>query len=114
MRLFRLLGKPTAALARFVVVAALLGSFIGSDTALAAEPSAAAKAAFEQFEISMAGALVVVCAEPEKAERYYGMRGERLYSTQNCAAAIQNMLLEAHSLGLGTRWIGAFDYSKQH
>ncbi|MBT5033362.1 MAG: sel1 repeat family protein [Rhodospirillales bacterium] len=50
MRLFRLLGKPTAALARFVVVAALLGSFIGSDTALAAEPSAAAKAAFEQGE----------------------------------------------------------------
>ena len=68
-----------------------------------------AKAAFEQYEIAMAGALIVVCAEPEKAERYYGMRGERLYSTQNCAAAIQNMLLEAHSIGLGTRWIGAFD-----
>ena len=48
MRLFRLLGKPTATLARFVVVAVLLGSFTGSNTALAAEPSAAAKAAFEQ------------------------------------------------------------------
>jgi len=66
-------------------------------------------AAYEQYEIALAGALIVVCAEPEKAERYYGLRGERLYTTQNCAAAVQNMLLEAHSLGLGTTWIGAFD-----
>ena len=68
-----------------------------------------AEAAHDQYEIAMAGALIVVCAEPEKAERYYGLRGERLYSIQNCAAAIQNMLLEAHSLGLATSWIGAFD-----
>ena len=68
-----------------------------------------AEACHEQFEIGMAGALIVVCAELDKAERYYGLRGERLYSTQNCAAAIQNMLLEAQSLGLGTSWIGAFD-----
>jgi nitroreductase len=68
-----------------------------------------AKASYEQYEIAMAGALIVVVAEPEKAERYYGLRGERLYTVQNCAAAIQNMLLEAHSLGLGTRWIGAFE-----
>ncbi len=68
-----------------------------------------AEACFEQYEIAQAGVLIVVCAEPDKAERYYGLRGERLYSVQNCAAAIQNMLLEAHSLGLGTRWVGAFD-----
>jgi nitroreductase len=68
-----------------------------------------AEATHEQFEIAQAGAIIVVCSEPEKAERYYGLRGERLYSIQNCAAAIQNMLLEAHSLGLGTAWIGAFD-----
>ena len=68
-----------------------------------------AAAAFDQYDIALAGALIIVCAEPEKAERYYGLRGERLYSVQNCAAAIQNMLLEAHSLGLGGGWIGAFD-----
>ena len=68
-----------------------------------------AEAAYEQYEIVNAGVLVIVCAEPEKAERYYGLRGERLYTIQNCAAAIQNMLLEAQSLGLGTRWIGGFD-----
>ncbi len=68
-----------------------------------------AQACHEQYEIVPAGALIVVCAEPEKAERYYGERGRNLYSIQNCAAAVQNMLLEAHSIGLGTRWIGAFD-----
>ncbi len=68
-----------------------------------------AEAALQQYEIINAGVLIVVCGEPEKAGRYYGLRGERLYTTQNCAAAIQNMLLEAHSLGLGTRWIGAFE-----
>ena len=68
-----------------------------------------AEACFEQYEIIQAGALIIVCAEPEKGERYYGLRGERLYTVQNCAAAIQNMLLEAHSLGLGTRWICGFD-----
>lgn len=68
-----------------------------------------AEAAFEQYDIAMAAVLILICAEPEKAERYYGLRGERLYTVQNCAAAVQNMLLEAHSLGLGSTWIGAFD-----
>lgn len=68
-----------------------------------------AEACYEQYEIMQAGVLIVVCAEPEKAERYYGLRGDRLYSVQNCAAAIENMLLEAHSLGLATRWVGGFD-----
>jgi nitroreductase len=68
-----------------------------------------AQACYDQLEVAEAANLIVVCAEPEKVERYYGLRGERLYSVQNCAAAIQNMILEAHSLGLGTRWIGAFE-----
>ena len=68
-----------------------------------------AEMCYGQLEIAQAAVLIVVCAEPEKAERYYGLRGERLYTVQNCAAAIQNMLLEAHSLGLGGRWIGGFD-----
>ncbi len=68
-----------------------------------------AEAAHEQYEISGAPLLIIICAEPEKAQRYYGLRGERLFTIQNCAAAAQNMILEAESLGLGTRWIGAFD-----
>lgn len=68
-----------------------------------------AELSHEQYEIAQAAVLIVVCGEPEKAERYYGERGRNLYSIQNCAAAVQNMLLEAQSLGLSTRWVGAFD-----
>jgi nitroreductase len=67
-----------------------------------------AEACYEQYDIVKA-TLIVVCSEPEKVARYYGLRGERLYSVQNCAVAIENMILEAQSLGLGTRWIGAFE-----
>ncbi len=70
-----------------------------------------AEACHEQYDIAQAGVLVVVCCEQEKAERYYGSRGKQLYSIQNCAAAVENMLLEAHSLGLGSKWIGAFSES---
>lgn len=62
--------------------------------------------------IAMAPACIVACAEPEKAELYYGERGRRLYSIQNLAMAIQNMLLEAHALGLGACCVGAFDSAK--
>lgn len=44
-----------------------------------------------------------------KTKRFYGIRGERLYSIQSSAAAVENMLLAAHSLGLGACWVGAFD-----
>jgi len=69
-------------------------------------------ASYDQYEIAAAFALLVVCAEPEKAERYYGEKGKTFYTVQNCAAAVQNMLLEAHSIGLATRWVGAFDEEK--
>ncbi len=68
-----------------------------------------AEAAVQQYWMITAPVHIVICAEPEKAERYYGIRGERLYTVQNCAAAVENMLLEAHSLGLGACWVGAFD-----
>lgn len=70
---------------------------------------AIAEAALQQYWMNQAPVHIVVCAEPEKAERYYGTRGARLYTVQNCAAAVQNILLEAHSLGLGSCWIGAFE-----
>lgn len=68
-----------------------------------------AEACLKQFWMERAPVLIVVCSEPEKAKRFYGIRGERLYSIQNCAAAVENMLLTAHSLGLGGCWVGAFD-----
>ncbi len=68
-----------------------------------------AEACLKQTWIESAPTIIAVVAEPEKARRFYGARGERLYTIQNCAAAAENMLLAAHDLGLGACWIGAFD-----
>lgn len=71
-----------------------------------------AEAAFDQDWMEEAPVHIVVVGEPEKAERFYGSRGERLYTIQSCAAAVENMLLMANELGLGSCWVGAFDESK--
>jgi len=68
-----------------------------------------ADACLQQLWMAKAPVHIIVCSEPEKAKRFYGLRGERLYTIQNCAAATQNMLLTAHSLKLGACWVGAFD-----
>ncbi|MBN2368745.1 nitroreductase family protein, partial [Candidatus Woesearchaeota archaeon] len=68
-----------------------------------------AEAAMQQMWIAEAPVIIVVVAEIEKIKQFYGIRGERLYAIQNCAAAIQNMLLTAHALGLSSTWVGAFD-----
>lgn len=71
-----------------------------------------AEASAGQHWIADAPYIIVIISEPDKANRFYGIRGERLYAIQNCAAAAENMLLAAHSLGLGSCWIGAFDENK--
>lgn len=70
------------------------------------------KASFDQEWMQQAPIHIVIAAEPEKAERFYGTRGERLYTIQSCAAVVQNMLLMATELGLGSCWVGAFDERK--
>lgn len=44
---------------------------------------------------------IVVCGDT-RLEKHEG------YWVQDCSAAVQNMLLAAHSLGLGTVWLGVF------
>ncbi len=73
---------------------------------------AIADACFQQYWMANAPIHIVICNKPADVERYYGIRGERLYSVQNCAAAAENMLLMAHDQGLGACWIGAFDEDK--
>ncbi|MBI1935331.1 nitroreductase family protein [Candidatus Woesearchaeota archaeon] len=70
---------------------------------------AIAEACAQQYWVQDAPIQIVVVGEPEKAERYYGTRGARVYTLQSAGAAIQNMLLTAHALGLGACWVGAFD-----
>ena len=70
-----------------------------------------AAAAPDQDFIATAPVVLVVCRDSRIASTY-GQRGVRLYAIQDSAAAIQNMLLAAYALGLGTCWVGAFDERK--
>jgi len=74
-----------------------------------AKRKAIAETCIQQYWMAEAPVHIVVVGEPEKQERYYGTRGERIYTVQGAGAAIQNMLLTAHTLGLGSCWVGAFD-----
>jgi nitroreductase len=51
---------------------------------------------------------IVVCINSRLAGAMYSDRGLKLYGTQGVAAAIENILLSAQSLGLATCWVGAF------
>ncbi|MBI4016599.1 MAG: nitroreductase family protein [Candidatus Aenigmarchaeota archaeon] len=73
-----------------------------------AKKRAVVDACVEQFWIETAPVLVVVCGDPVKVERLYGDKGA-FYTIQNCAAAIENMLLTAHDMSIGSCWVGAFD-----
>jgi nitroreductase len=67
-----------------------------------------ASAAYDQNFIKQAPVAVVVCAD-HRIQTTYGERGITLYAIMDCAAAIQNMMLCAYSLGLGSCWVGAFN-----
>jgi nitroreductase len=67
-----------------------------------------AEAALQQSFIEEAPVVLVVCANASRSSQVYGMRGETMYCIQDTAAATQNILLTAYSLGLGTCWVGAF------
>ena len=58
--------------------------------------------------IARAPLVVVACADLRIASRY-AERGINLYCIQDTAASVQNLLLAAHDLGLGTCWVGAFN-----
>jgi len=72
------------------------------------------KACYDQVWIETAPVIIAVIADIRKTSRLYGLRGERLYAIQECAAAIQNLLLMAENLGLGSCWVGAFDEKMMH
>ncbi len=69
---------------------------------------ALARAALGQYFIAEAPVAIVVCADLSAHAGAYGGRGVELYSIQDTAAAIENILLAATALGLGTCWVGAF------
>jgi len=67
------------------------------------------EAALGQSFIEEASLVIVVCANEDRSAEGYGFRGRSLYCIEDTSAAVQNILLAAYSLGLGTCWIGAFN-----
>ncbi len=65
-------------------------------------------AALNQSFIHEAPIVIVACANEARSSQGYGNRGANLYCIQDTAAAIQNILLAAHAMGLGACWVGAF------
>lgn len=70
-----------------------------------------ALAAYGQAFVQEPPVILVVCVLPERSAKRYGERGRSLYCLQDTAAAVQNVLLEATRLGLGSCWVGAFQES---
>jgi nitroreductase len=66
-------------------------------------------AAMHQRWATAAPVIIVVCVDPRPCAARYGVRGEQLYSIQDTAAAVENILLAAVDRGLASCWIGAFD-----
>lgn len=67
------------------------------------------EAAYGQGMLTSAPVVIAVIADKERCAERYEDRGRELYCLQDTAAAIQNMLLCACDLGLGTCWMGAYD-----
>ncbi len=64
-------------------------------------------AALNQNFIAEAPLVIVGCAD-RRIENRYGDRGIHLYTIQDVACSIMNMMLTAHENGLGSVWVGAF------
>jgi len=70
---------------------------------------AVAKACHEQMWMAQAPLHIAVIGEPQHQKRYYGSRGEKLYTIQNCANCAMSIIIAAESVGLGSCWVGSFD-----
>ncbi len=67
-----------------------------------------AKACLDQDWIATAPVVIVVLSNDSSLEREYGKRGAELYSIQNVAAAVENLILAAWNFGIGSTFVGAF------
>lgn len=65
-----------------------------------------------QYWMAKAPLFIVVLSDYSLTKELYKERGERLFAVQSAAAAIQNILLSAKSLGLESCWVGAFDENR--
>lgn len=65
-------------------------------------------ASLNQSWMKYAPVVIAICSDQSQIEKLYNERA-KLYSTQNCFLATQNILLKATSLGLSTCIVSIFD-----
>lgn len=75
------------------------------------QKSLLADAADEQDFIATAPIVLVICSDFSAFEKEYGDLAEK-FCTQSTAAAIENILVTANSLGVGSTWVGSFAEAK--
>lgn len=68
-----------------------------------------AEACLQQYWMQQAPVHIVIFAKLTREEQFYGIRGTRLYSIQDCAMAAMNIMLAAQDLGLGTCFVSALE-----
>jgi nitroreductase len=66
---------------------------------------------YQQGPVVESNFLVVVCSDDTELIRLYKNQG-KFFGIQNNAAGIQNIMLKAHSMKIGSCWIGAYDEDK--
>ena len=62
----------------------------------------------KQSWISQAPVLLVVCSDRTMLKSYYGEKADK-YCIQTVAAAAENMLIRANSLGVSSCWVDTFE-----
>jgi nitroreductase len=80
----------------------------------AAVRQALSRASLSQEFVAQAPVVLVFCANPKRAARRYGNRGERLYAAQDATIACTFAMLAATAQGLSTTWVGAFNDHAVH
>ena len=71
-----------------------------------------AEAAEKEEWVAGAPVIIVACVDNKIAGSRFGERGTKLYGVQGVAAAVENLMLAANALGLGTCWVGSFSEGK--
>ncbi len=71
-----------------------------------------AEAAGQQYWMEQAPVHIVIVGVFNKHQRFFGDRGKELYVIQDCAMAALQMMLAAHSLGLGSCFVSAINEEK--
>jgi len=67
-----------------------------------------ARACLNQLWMQEAPVLIIVCSDNSNLKSLYPKKWKK-YSRENCAAAVQNILLQSTSLGLSSCWVRSFN-----